>query len=185
MEKKIYGIYSNQTRKAVQNYVKGLVERKQRCSIGGYIAPTEPNVSISLLLEDVKTGDVVIIGSFFDIDNQAQNVAVVIAQLLEKGVITINLEEQMQLGYKNLFLLGSRFELMRVSKRLTEGRRNAQERGQHIGRSKTPQQVIENAVNQYRWSDMHVSEICDKYRISRSTLYREIKRRGITKRHSL
>lgn len=183
--KKIYGIASGSTQKQVKSHMEYIVKNKKNYSIVGLIIPSHLNVPISSIKEVVKEDDVIVIGSFFDIDDKAESITSLIAPLLEAKVRIINLEEKMELNYKNLFLLGSRFELMKVSKRLTEGRRMAQERGEHIGRSKTPQKVIEDAIKAYKHTKMHVNEICEQYAISRSTLYREIKRRRITKRHSL
>ncbi|WP_188208304.1 recombinase family protein [Alkalibacillus aidingensis] len=74
------------------------------------------------------------------------------------------------------------FERDQTKERQRRGIENAKAQGKHLGRPrewKKPQ--ILEAIRQYQETSKTVKEICESTGVSRASLYRELKRKGITR----
>lgn len=67
-----------------------------------------------------------------------------------------------------------------LSEKVSVGMNKAKDSGSNIGRPTVSTQKRDHAVELYKEGNLSISDICDMCSISKSTLYRELAKRGIT-----
>jgi DNA invertase Pin-like site-specific DNA recombinase len=146
---------------------------------------------LNKLLNTVKAGDTVVITKIDRIARNMRDGLEIINTLREKGVaihvLNMGLIDNTPVGelILNVLLAVAQFEVDMIRERQREGIEQAKKRGVYKGRPKQytdKNPALKHAIELFMNRDkngMTVKEICEITKIGRSTLYREIKARGL------
>ena len=140
---------------------------------------------LDALMIAVREGDTVYCTELSRLARSLKQLLDIIDKLEQKGVSIVSLKEQFDTSTSagklamNVLLSVSQFQRDMIKENCEAGRQAKRARGGSLGgRKKTDRKVLDKAIALYE-SDTSVSEVCDICGISQSTLYRELKARGI------
>jgi DNA invertase Pin-like site-specific DNA recombinase len=143
------------------------------------------------LLETVKEGDTIIIHSLDRISRSTKDLLSLVDELKEKGVSlkSINdswLDTSKDNPFSDLLLtiMGglAEYERKTIMVRQKEGIELAKKKGKYKGRVKKyteKHKGMQHAIELYKQGNKTVKEICEITKVSRSALYREIRKRDL------
>ncbi len=144
---------------------------------------------LSKLLEHVRKEDVVVIWKLDRLGRSLRNLVELVSQLMDKGVGLKSLNDPIDTSTSqgrlifNIFASLAEFERDVIRERTMAGLKAARARGRVGGRppglSKDAETTAIAAESLYKSGEMNVNEICSKLKISKPTLYKYLKYRGI------
>ena len=139
------------------------------------------------LKNKLREGDVVVILSFDRLARSTKMLLDLVDSFDEIGVDLISIKENIDTTTpqgKLFFTISAafaEFERSMIKARQAEGIKVAKEQGRMTGRPKVDQDKLNTAIKMYQSGEFSVAKIQEITGISRSTLYREIDRRGISR----
>lgn len=138
--------------------------------------------ALSALQRIVREGDVIVVESLSRVSRSSQDLLTLLSTWESKGVTFISHKEKLDFssttGKLMLTLLAalSEFERETLRDRVREGLASARARGRIGGRPKTDKKALKKAVKLYEAKAHSISEIVSLTTVSKSVLYRELKR---------
>lgn len=135
------------------------------------------------LLKWVDTGDTVIVESLSRLGRNTINILTIVEELSQKGVNFISFKENFDTstptGKAMLGMMAviSQLERDLTVERVKEGLESAKARGRVLGRPKADQRKINQALKYYDGKKHSIAEITTLTGISKTTLYRELRKR--------
>lgn len=142
-------------------------------------------------LERLKTylreGDIVVVTSYDRLARSTKQLLEIQSELEEKGVALVSLKEKVDTStpqgkfFFTVVAAVAEFERALNHERQAEGIALARKRGARIGRTRIPQERLDKAVALYKKGDLCVRDICKVAEISRTPLYRELNRLGLSR----
>ncbi|CAH0120788.1 MULTISPECIES: recombinase family protein [unclassified Paenibacillus] len=130
----------------------------------------------------VREGDVIVVESLSRISRSSKDLLALLSDWEQRGITFISHKEKLDFssttGKLMLTLLAalSEFERETLRDRVREGLASARARGRIGGRPKTDKKALEKAVKLYEAKAHSISEIVSLTTVSKSVLYRELKR---------
>ncbi|MBU5443551.1 recombinase family protein [Paenibacillus sp. MSJ-34] len=130
----------------------------------------------------VRGGDVIVVESLSRISRSSKDLLTLLSDWELRGITFISHKEKLDFssttGKLMLTLLAalSEFERETLRDRVREGLASARARGRIGGRPKTDKKALEKAVKLYEAKSHSISEIVSITAVSKSVLYRELKR---------
>lgn len=138
------------------------------------------------LVEKLTDEDSLVVTGMDRLGRSTKQLLQLIDLLEEKKVRLVILDMEVDtsktLGKFFLTVMAAMSEMQRqtLKEKQTRGIANRRKKGLHMGRKPTfGKEQMEEAVHQSQTTDKTISEICDATGVSRSSLYRELKARGI------
>ena len=142
------------------------------------------------MISQLRSGDVVVIWKLDRLGRSLRDLVNLISSFQEKGVgfksLQDNIDTTTPAGKLTFYLFAALAEFKRdiISSRTKVGLESARARGRNGGRpkglSKKAQDKARLAESLYQEKERSISEICDHLEISKSTLYRYLRARGVT-----
>ncbi|MGE7271523.1 recombinase family protein [Brevibacillus panacihumi] len=130
----------------------------------------------------VREGDVIVVESLSRISRSSKDLLTLLSDWELRGITFISHKEKLDFssttGKLMLTLLAalSEFERETLRDRVREGLASARARGRIGGRPKTDKKALEKAIKLYEAKAHSISEIVSITAVSKSVLYRELKR---------
>jgi DNA invertase Pin-like site-specific DNA recombinase len=143
----------------------------------------EKREELERLLNDVESGDIVIVESFSRIARNMKQLLSIVETFDEKNVSLISEKEDIKTNTASgklmfhIFAALSQFERDLLIERTKEGLNSAKKRGVTFGRKKINKEIIDTAMELYNTGNYTVDKICKQLNISRATFYREKRER--------
>jgi len=144
---------------------------------------------LSKLLEHVRKDDIVVIWKLDRLGRSLKNLVELVGNLIEKKVGLKSLNDPIDTSTSqgrlvfNIFASLAEFERDIISERTKAGLAAARARGRFGGRPPGLSQESETtaiaAESLYKSNELSVSEICDKLKISKPTLYKYLRIRNV------
>lgn len=138
------------------------------------------------MMENLREGDIIIIESLSRLSRSLKHLLEIVEQLEEKKVHLKSLKEPWldTTSPQGKFLLAifaglSQFERDLISQRTKEGLKSARARGHEGGRPKANQEKLELGVKMYLTKFHTWDEITKATGVSKQTIYRELKKKGL------
>ena len=128
-----------------------------------------------------RSGDVVVVESLSRLGRSTKDLLALVEDFGTKDITLISLKENIDTktptGRLLITVLAAlcQFERDLTVQRTNEGLQAARSRGHNGGRPKADSKTIEKAVKLYTAGTHSVNEICEIAKISRTTLYRNVK----------
>lgn len=150
---------------------------------------TRKRPQLEKMLEQLREGDVVVIWKLDRLGRSLKDLVQLVAEIQEKGAGLLSLNDhidtttpQGKLTF-HLFAALAEFERGITRERTMAGLASARARGRTGGRpqglSKKAQDKAMIAEQLYKGGDMSVSEICGHISVSKMTLYKYLRHRGV------
>ena len=140
------------------------------------------------LLATVGEGDSIVVASLDRLGRSTTDLIALSQDLNERGVELVSLKESIDtttaMGRMFFRLMAdlAEFERELISERTIEGLRAAEAKGHKGGRPRTPGTILGAAMGLYENSDMTLAEVAAECKLSVSTVQREARRRGLSRR---
>ena len=144
---------------------------------------------LSKLLANLRQGDVLVIWKLDRLGRTLKHLVALVEELMEKGVGLHSLNDPVDTTSAhgrltfNIFASLAEFEREVIRERTMAGLSAARARGRVGGRprglSAEAERTSYAAAALYQAKELSVQEICDKLDISRATLYRYLRHRGV------
>ena len=144
---------------------------------------------LSKLLANLRQGDVLVIWKLDRLGRTLKHLVALVEELLQKGVGLHSLNDPVDTTSAhgrltfNIFASLAEFEREVIRERTMAGLSAARARGRVGGRPKGLSAEAERtsyaAAALYKDKELSVQEICDKLDVSRATLYRYLRHRGV------
>jgi DNA invertase Pin-like site-specific DNA recombinase len=139
------------------------------------------------LLADLQVGDVVVVKELTRVSRSTSDMLELVAQITAKGCYIKSLNESW-LDTSSLsgelmltiFAGLAQFERKLMLQRCDEGREVAKAKGVQFGRPKKGGKPLEHAIQLYKGQTMSLNAICSVTGVSRATLCRRLKEKGLT-----
>lgn len=138
--------------------------------------------ALNALVEDLQDGDTLVAVRTDRIARSAIQVLLLASKLEKMNVnlvlLDLGVDTRTPAGKLIIGVMASlgQWERENLKEKQRRGIEAARERGVHLGRKPTFSKLkIKSAIEDYREKRLTVAEICDKYGISKSSLYRHIK----------
>jgi len=145
---------------------------------------TKNRPELEKMIEYAREGDIVVVNSLSRLARSVRDLLAIVDQLTEKEVGLVSLKEEWldtttAHGKLLLTIFGglAEFERELISERTRDGLKSARARGRLGGRPNISQEKIERALMLYDMKTISIKDICSMAGISKSTLYKYIKRR--------
>ena len=146
-------------------------------------------VKLNELMEHVREGDVIVVWKLDRLGRSLRDLVSLVSKFQEKGVgfqsLQDNIDTTTPMGKLNFHLFAALAEFERdiISERTKAGLNAARARGRKGGRpkglSKKAQDKARLAESLYKERVRSISEICSHLEISKPTLYRYLRERGV------
>lgn len=130
----------------------------------------------------LREGDVIVVESLSRVSRSSKDLLTLLEDWQVRGVTFISLKEKLDFssstGQFMLTMLAamSQFERDTLRERVREGVASARARGRVGGRPKTDKKALEKAVRLYNSKTHSIKEVCEVSGVSRTVLFRELKR---------
>lgn len=144
---------------------------------------------LEALLSQLREGDVVVIWKLDRLGRSLKDLVALVAQIQERGAGLLSLNDHINTTTPtgkltfHLFAALAEFERDIISERTLAGLASARARGRKGGRprglSKKAEHTAIIAQNLYEERKLSVNQICDQLSISRRTLYKYLRHRGV------
>lgn len=144
---------------------------------------------LEALLSQLREGDVVVIWKLDRLGRSLKDLVALVAQIQERGAGLLSLNDHINTTTPtgkltfHLFAALAEFERDIISERTLAGLASARARGRKGGRPKGLSKKAEHtaiiAQNLYEERKLSVNQICDQLSISRRTLYKYLRHRGV------
>ena len=145
----------------------------------------ESRPELDKLLSVLREGDTLIVSSFDRLARSTRQLLDLADLFQEKGVDFVSLKESVDTSspHGKLFFTISaafaEFEREIIRQRQAEGIAIAKANGRMKGRPKKDESTVEAAIELYKSGTLSVPKIAETTGVSKTTLYRELKTRGI------
>lgn len=142
------------------------------------------------MLNELEEGDTVYIVELSRLSRSSQDLQNIVAEIGDKGANIKSLNDSWldttTPSGKMIFTVMSavvQFERDMISERTKDGMKSARKRGSKIGRPKADKSNVDKAIQRYIENQetglLSVNEICELSKISKPTLYKKLRERGI------
>lgn len=137
------------------------------------------------LLSRLRAGDTVVVVSFDRLARSTKQLLDLMERFNQEGVQLISLKENIATDTPqgrlvfHLFASIAEFEREIIKERQAEGIAIAKQQGRFKGRPTKDAKQLDNAISLYLGGNVSVSQIEEITSVSRSTLYRELKKRDL------
>lgn len=135
------------------------------------------------LLRQLRPGDTVVVESLSRLSRSSQDLLALLSVWQEKGINLVSCKENIDMstvtGRLVVAILAAlaEFERENLRERIREGLQSARLRGRVGGRPKTDKKSLDKATRLYEAKSHSISEICQICGVTKSVLYRELKKR--------
>ena len=163
----------------------GVEKKNIFCDKISGVAKIEERPALNDMLTRLREGDTVVVVSFDRLARSLNQLLELTEYFNKNGITLVSLKEnidtctpQGRLTF-HLFASISEFEREIIKERQAEGIAIAKAQGRIKGRPRKDSKQLENAIALYQSKTVSVSQIEEITTVSRATLYRELKKRGI------
>ncbi len=145
----------------------------------------ESRPELDKLLDVLREGDAVIVCSYDRLARNSKQLFNLAERFESNGIALISLKEGTDTStpqgrfFFAMCAAMAQFERELIKERQAEGIAAAKARGRKFGRPATDPEKIDKAIKLYRNGGLSVREICESTGVSRTPLYRAIKKQGI------
>ena len=135
--------------------------------------------------KDLKNGDIVIVESLSRLFRSTKHLLSIMENFENRGIELISDKERIDTKTSHgkfmfsIFSAVAQFERDLLIERTYEGLIAAKNKGVKLGRKNIDNNIIDSAFELYDSGNYSVNAICETFKISRSTFYREKKKRDI------
>ena len=150
---------------------------------------TAERVELNQLLEQLLPHDVIVVNSLYRLAHSVEELLVILGKVVNAGASVQSLEEpwvEEVFAYPPVLtrLFGGlrAFNKTILSERVKEGMEIAKSKGVSVGRPTANINKLEYALNLYNTANYTAREITEICGISKSTLYRELRKRGLVRK---
>jgi DNA invertase Pin-like site-specific DNA recombinase len=150
-----------------------------------YTGTKRNRTGLNQLLENVRSGDTVIVESISRLGRNTIDILTIIQELNQNGITFVSLKENIDsstpTGNAMMGMLAviSQLERDLIAQRTQEGMASAKARGVKLGRPTLDTDKIKTALKMYDSNDYSVREITQQVGISQGKLYTEINKRKV------
>lgn len=152
-----------------------------------YTGATMKRPKLETLLKELQAGDKLIVTRVDRLGRNTQQLLSLVETLQERDITLYIIELGIEATHRNgklfLTILSALAENERelLAEKRTAGIKNAKEKGVKLGRKGKKSTLIDQAIELWSEGKMTISQIEDATTVGKSVLYREIKKRNLTR----
>lgn len=147
----------------------------------------ESRPELDRMLGALRDGDTVIVCSYDRLARSSKQLFDLADRFQQNGISLISIKEGLDTStpqgrfFFTMCAAMAQFERELIKERQAEGIAAAKQRGCKFGRPATDAAKMDTAIKLYQAGGLSVADICERTGVSRAPLYREIKKRNITR----